>query len=56
MGLREFAKSVVTLFKVSSKPSREEFSLLVRVVVIGVGLIGGISFVVRFILLAVQGA
>ena len=56
MGLREFARSVVTLFKVSSKPSREEFFLLVRVVLIGVGLIGGISFVVRFILLAVQGA
>lgn len=56
MGLREFAKSVMTLFKVSSKPSREEYFLLLRVVLIGVGLIGAISFVVRFILLAIQGA
>jgi len=56
MGLKEFARSVVTLFRVSSKPSREEFMLLVRVVLIGIGLIGAISFIVRFILLAVQGA
>lgn len=56
MGLKEFAKSVVTLFKVSSKPTREEFSLLVKVVIIGIGLIGAISFVVRFVLLAIQGA
>jgi protein translocase SEC61 complex gamma subunit len=56
MGLKEFAKSVVTLFKVSSKPTREEFSLLVKVVIIGIGLIGAISFLVRFVLLAIQGA
>ncbi len=56
MGLKEFAKSVVMLFKVSSKPSREEFLLLFRVVLIGIALIGVIAFIVRFLMLAIQGA
>jgi protein translocase SEC61 complex gamma subunit len=55
MGLREFARSVVTTLRVARKPGREEYLVLTRIVLIGVLLLGTISFIVRYLSLALQG-
>lgn len=55
MGLRDFVRSTVVLFRVSRKPSREEYFVLARIVLIGVALLGLISMVIRFVFLAVLG-
>ncbi|MDJ0274066.1 MAG: protein translocase SEC61 complex subunit gamma [Nitrososphaerota archaeon] len=55
MGIREFARSVVVLFRVSRKPTWEEYSVLGRIVLIGIAVLGLISMIVRFVFLAVLG-
>ncbi|MCS7095179.1 MAG: protein translocase SEC61 complex subunit gamma [Thaumarchaeota archaeon] len=55
MGIRDFFRSTVVLFRVSRKPSRDEYFILARIVLIGIALLGLISMVIRFIFLAVLG-
>ncbi|MEM0381641.1 MAG: protein translocase SEC61 complex subunit gamma [Nitrososphaerota archaeon] len=55
MGIKEFAKSVLTVFRVSQKPSRETYTTFARITLIGVLLLGAISFLVRFLMIALQG-
>ncbi|MDT7877307.1 MAG: protein translocase SEC61 complex subunit gamma [Candidatus Caldarchaeales archaeon] len=55
MGLKEFAKSVIVTLRVARKPTSDEFMVLARIVLIGVFLLGAISFIVRYLALALQG-
>jgi protein translocase SEC61 complex gamma subunit len=55
MGLREFVQSVAVLFRVARKPTWEEYSVLARIVLIGIAVLGLISMIVRFVFLAVLG-
>lgn len=55
MGLREFVKNSIVLFKLARKPSKNEFLLALRITLIGVGIIGTIAFIIRFVALAIQG-
>ncbi|MEN2974042.1 MAG: protein translocase SEC61 complex subunit gamma [Candidatus Caldarchaeales archaeon] len=55
MGIREFIKDSLTLFKLARKPARNEFLLALRITLLGVGIIGVIAFIIRFVALAIQG-
>ena len=54
MGVKEFLKTVATLFKLAKKPSREEISISLRITLLGVAVLGLIGFIIRFIALAFQ--
>ncbi len=54
MGLRDFLKSTVTLFRLARKPTRREFMLALRITLLGVSVIGLIAFIIRFLALALQ--
>ncbi|MEM2237483.1 MAG: protein translocase SEC61 complex subunit gamma [Candidatus Caldarchaeum sp.] len=56
MGLLSFIKSTVTLFKMARKPSRKEYSVTLRITLLGLGIIGLIAFIIRFLALAFQAA
>ncbi|MCL7383361.1 MAG: protein translocase SEC61 complex subunit gamma [Thaumarchaeota archaeon] len=55
MGLKEFIKNSIILFKLARKPSKDEFLLALRITLIGVAVIGVIAFIIRFVALAIQG-
>jgi protein translocase SEC61 complex gamma subunit len=55
MGFKEFARSAAVLFRVARKPNWEEYSVLSRIVLIGIAVLGLISMIVRFVFLAVLG-
>jgi len=56
MGLKEFFKSSAVTLKLTRKPTRHEFMVAIRITLLGVAAIGGITFIVKFIALAIQGA
>jgi protein translocase SEC61 complex gamma subunit len=49
MGAREFFKSVAAVFRLSHKSDREEFMLYLKLVALGVLVIGTIGFIVRLL-------
>lgn len=55
MGLKEFFKNSITLFRLARKPSKNEFLLALRITLIGLAVIGVIAFIIRFVALAIQG-
>jgi len=55
MGLRGFLSSSMTLLRLARKPSQREFSITLRVTLLGVAILGVIAFIIRFIALAFQG-
>jgi protein translocase SEC61 complex gamma subunit len=55
LGLKEFIKNSIILFKLARKPSKNEFLLALRITLIGVAAIGVIAFIIRFVALAIQG-
>jgi protein transport protein SEC61 subunit gamma-like protein len=55
LGLKEFIKNSIILFKLARKPSKNEFLLALRITLIGVAVIGVIAFIIRFVALAIQG-
>jgi len=54
MKLIEFLKSVKTLMKVAKKPSREEFTVTLKITFLGILVLGASAFIVRFVALALQ--
>jgi len=56
MGLKEFLKSSSATLKLTRKPTKRELMLAIRITLIGVAAIGAITFVVKFLALAIQGA
>ncbi|MDH5702783.1 MAG: protein translocase SEC61 complex subunit gamma [Aigarchaeota archaeon] len=54
MGLREFLKEASVTLRLAAKPTRKEFMLSLKIALIGIALIGIISYLIRFIALALQ--
>ena len=49
MNFREFMKSSRRLLHVTTRPSRKELVLLVRLSFLGVAVVGGMGFVIRLL-------
>ena len=49
MGARDFLRSMNSVFKLSKKSDRAEFMLYLKLVSIGVLIIGTIGFLIKFI-------
>src|SRR5260370_38246295 len=49
MGARTFIQSAKRLFHVAQKPDWEETALLIKISLLGVGIVGGIGFVIRIL-------
>ena len=47
MGIGSFMQSARRLFHVAQKPNWDETVLLIKISLIGVGIVGGIGFVIR---------
>ena len=56
MGLRSWLSQAARTLKLAVKPGRTELWLSVKISVLGIGAIGLVGFVIRFISLAVGGA
>lgn len=54
MGVRDFFKNAVIMFKLARKPSRKEFFLALRITLLGIAIIGLIAFIIRFAAIALQ--
>jgi len=49
LGVREFFKNVLAIFRLSHKSDRQEFSLYLRLVLIGVAIVGTIGFLIKLV-------
>ncbi len=49
MGIGTFLQSARRLFHVAQKPDWEETKLNIKIILIGVGIVGGIGFVLRIL-------
>lgn len=49
MSVRSFLKSVEAIFRLSHKSNMEEFSLYLKLVAIGIAVVGTIGFFIRLI-------
>ncbi|RLI26744.1 protein translocase SEC61 complex subunit gamma [Candidatus Bathyarchaeota archaeon] len=49
MGLRSFLNSCIRTLKLSSKPSKKELWLSLKISFLGIGVVGIIGFIVRLI-------
>ncbi|MEM3032482.1 MAG: protein translocase SEC61 complex subunit gamma [Nitrososphaerota archaeon] len=55
MGIIGFFKSSFTLLKLARKPSQKEYSITLRITLLGIGIMGLLAFIIRFVALAFQG-
>ena len=55
MGLREFLDSSRHLLQTINRPDWKTFSLSAKVVLVGVGVLGGIGFIIRIIASTLSG-
>ncbi len=55
MGLGSFFQSAARLLRTISRPDWKTYSLSVKIVFVGVGILGGIGFVIRLISATIQG-
>jgi len=53
--LRDFLRSMVSVIKLSRKSDREEFFLYLKLVVMGLGVVGIIGFLIKLISAALPG-
>lgn len=44
--IKSFIKEAIRVFKITKKPSKQEFSIIVKVSAIGIGIIGLIGFLI----------
>ena len=49
MGTREFLKSMGSVIRLSKKSDREQFMLYLKLVLLGVAVVGTLGFVIKFI-------
>lgn len=56
MGFKEFLKSSIVTVKLARKPSKQEFLTAIRITLIGIAVIGSITFVIKFLAIVIQGA
>jgi protein translocase SEC61 complex gamma subunit len=55
MGIGSFFQSAARLMRTISRPDWKTYSLSVKIVFVGVGILGGIGFVIRLISATIQG-
>ncbi|MFP3951209.1 MAG: protein translocase SEC61 complex subunit gamma [Candidatus Bathyarchaeia archaeon] len=55
MGLDQFLQSASRLLRTLSRPDWETYSLSLKIVFAGVGILGGIGYIVRLISVTLQG-
>jgi protein translocase SEC61 complex gamma subunit len=55
MGIGSFFQSVARLMRTLSRPDWKTFWLSVKIVFIGVGILGGIGYVLRLVSVTIQG-
>ncbi|MBQ03407.1 protein translocase SEC61 complex subunit gamma [Candidatus Bathyarchaeota archaeon] len=55
MGLGSFFQSVTRLLRTISRPDWKTYSLSIKIVFVGVAILGGIGFVIRLISATIQG-
>ena len=51
MNMREFIDSTKRLLHVTTKPSRDEISLMVKISFLGVAIVGSLGFIIRVLFL-----
>jgi protein translocase SEC61 complex gamma subunit len=56
MGLRSWLSQVARTLKLAVKPGRTELWLSIKISLLGIGVIGLVGFVIKFISLALGGA
>ena len=56
MGIRSWLSQAARALKLAEKPGRSELWLSVKISVLGIGVIGLIGFIIKFLSLAVGGA
>ncbi len=49
MGFREFLRSSAAIFRLAHKSDRDEFTLYLKLVALGIALIGTIGFVIKLL-------
>jgi protein translocase SEC61 complex gamma subunit len=49
LGIREFFKSSATIFRLSKKSDKEEFSLYLKLVTLGIVVVGTIGFIIKLL-------
>jgi protein translocase SEC61 complex gamma subunit len=49
MGFRDFLKSVNAIFRLSHKSDRTEFALYLKLVALGIAVVGTIGFIIRLV-------
>jgi protein translocase SEC61 complex gamma subunit len=49
MGVRDFFKSAAAIFKLAHKSDRDEFMLYLKLVGLGVAVVGAIGFMIKLI-------
>ena len=55
MGLGSFFQSAARLMRTISRPDWKTYSLSVKIVFVGVAVLGGIGFMIRLIAATIQG-
>ena len=49
MGFRDFLRSCTAIFRLAHKSDREEFTLYLKLVALGIALVGTIGFIIKLI-------
>ncbi len=55
MGLVSFIKSTINLLKLARKPDQKEYSITLRIVLLGIAILGLLTFIIRFVAIVFQG-
>ena len=56
MGIRSWLSQAARTLKLAQKPGRTELWLSIKISLLGIGVIGLVGFVIKFISLAIGGA
>ncbi|MEM2180822.1 MAG: protein translocase SEC61 complex subunit gamma [Nitrososphaeria archaeon] len=49
MNIREFINSIINTLRLTKKTTFEEFKLYLKLILIGIGVVGGIGFIIKFV-------
>lgn len=49
MNIKEFIKSMINTLRLTRKTTFEEFKLYLKLILIGIGVVGGIGFIIKVI-------
>jgi protein translocase SEC61 complex gamma subunit len=49
MGVRGFLKSAAAIFKLAHKSDRSEFALYLKLVALGIAVVGAIGFIIKLV-------